>query len=512
MNPSREELLFQLALSKPAAKRAAWLDAECDGDAALRQRLESLLAAHEQPATELDAQANRRAEPRRVELHESPSASQGATRDQGLTELGPPMDEAVGQTLGRYKLLERVGEGGCGVVYVAEQTEPVRRRVALKVIKLGMDTKQVVARFEAERQALAMMDHPNIAKVLDAGTTEGSAGWQPAVSPTGSRQVVASSITAMRVSRLLAWLLLLPVFSTKAHPGSGIAVDARGRVFFTTGPMIVMIGANGVARTIVHDQTNEKFYQLHHIQRTPDGGLVTASDMGNAVWRFTPEGRLDRFYPPPDEDRPLSIGLGGDPFALDHAGNLYAVNSRQDRFTQILRISPEGQIRVLAGGDWGFADGVGEQAKFGDLHGGSLLATAEGALLLTDDDYRVRWIAPDGTVTTLAGGGDRGYRDGPGPDARFEGASGLALDARGNVLVVERAGRIRQISTNRIVSTLAGTPKGGSTDGPVATASFDEPTGIAVAPNGDLFVLEPNGPRVRRISNGRVVTILTGLP
>src|SRR5205807_5935933 len=82
-----------------------------------------------------------------------------------------PLDEAVGQTIGRYKLLEKVGEGVCGVVYVDEQTEPVRRRVALKVIKLGMDTKQVVARFEAERQALAMMDHPNIAKVLDAGTT-----------------------------------------------------------------------------------------------------------------------------------------------------------------------------------------------------------------------------------------------------------------------------------------------------------------------------------------------------
>src|SRR6184192_443069 len=87
-----------------------------------------------------------------------------------------PADEAVGQTLGRYKLLERVGEGGCGVVYVAEQTEPVRRRVALKVIKLGMDTKQVVARFEAQRQALAMMDHPNIDKVLDAGTTGQGSG------------------------------------------------------------------------------------------------------------------------------------------------------------------------------------------------------------------------------------------------------------------------------------------------------------------------------------------------
>ena len=71
-----------------------------------------------------------------------------------------------------YKVLQQIGEGGCGVVYMAEQEEPVRRRVALKVIKLGMDTKEVIARFEAERQALALMDHPNIAKVLDAGTTE----------------------------------------------------------------------------------------------------------------------------------------------------------------------------------------------------------------------------------------------------------------------------------------------------------------------------------------------------
>jgi serine/threonine protein kinase len=80
--------------------------------------------------------------------------------------------EKSGDRIGRYKLLQQIGEGGCGVVYMAEQEEPVRRRVALKVIKLGMDTKSVIARFEAERQALAMMDHPNIAKVLDAGATE----------------------------------------------------------------------------------------------------------------------------------------------------------------------------------------------------------------------------------------------------------------------------------------------------------------------------------------------------
>src|SRR5262249_29421526 len=79
--------------------------------------------------------------------------------------------EDAGDRIGRYKLLQQIGEGGFGVVWMAEQEGPVRRRVALKIIKLGMDTKQVIARFEAERQALAMMDHPNIAKVLDAGTT-----------------------------------------------------------------------------------------------------------------------------------------------------------------------------------------------------------------------------------------------------------------------------------------------------------------------------------------------------
>ncbi len=90
---------------------------------------------------------------------------------QPASTIGLPVTEKAGDTIGRYKLLEQIGEGGCGVVYMAEQQEPVRRRVALKVIKLGMDTRQVVARFEAERQALALMDHPNIARVLDAGST-----------------------------------------------------------------------------------------------------------------------------------------------------------------------------------------------------------------------------------------------------------------------------------------------------------------------------------------------------
>jgi eukaryotic-like serine/threonine-protein kinase len=150
----REEALFRAAAELPlGTARHAFLDQACAGDSALRTRLDALLAAHEHPDDFLEVTAPTGKVTIKLDLADAP-------------------DEAVGQTLGRYKLLEKVGEGGCGVVYVAEQTEPVRRRVALKVIKLGMDTKQVVARFEAERQALAMMDHPNIAKVLDAGTTD----------------------------------------------------------------------------------------------------------------------------------------------------------------------------------------------------------------------------------------------------------------------------------------------------------------------------------------------------
>ena len=155
MNPSREEALFTLAVEKTAAERVAFLDRECSGDAELRQRVEALLGAHAK-AGEF--------------LNEPPAAVSAKTFV--ITTGMIPITEKAGDRIGRYKLLQQIGEGGCGVVYMAEQEEPVRRRVALKVIKLGMDTKSVIARFEAERQALALMDHPNIARVLDAGATE----------------------------------------------------------------------------------------------------------------------------------------------------------------------------------------------------------------------------------------------------------------------------------------------------------------------------------------------------
>src|SRR6185312_11323018 len=152
-SPNRDAEIFEAALKLSAEQRAEYLQETCGNDAALRGRIEGLLKAYQ------DAGG----------FMEEPAASAGKTI---VLSLSPSSDEKPGDKIGRYKLLQQIGEGGCGVVYMAEQEEPVRRRVALKVIKLGMDTKSVIARFEAERQALAMMDHPNIAKVLDAGATE----------------------------------------------------------------------------------------------------------------------------------------------------------------------------------------------------------------------------------------------------------------------------------------------------------------------------------------------------
>ncbi len=149
--PHRDVDVFSEALQKPPGERAAFLAQACAGDASFRARVDVLLQAHERAGDFLGEPAS------------------------GVRSGGGPGVEAgekAGDRIGHYKLLQQIGEGGCGVVFMAEQQEPVRRRVALKVVKPGMDTKSVIARFEAERQALALMDHPNIAHVFEAGATE----------------------------------------------------------------------------------------------------------------------------------------------------------------------------------------------------------------------------------------------------------------------------------------------------------------------------------------------------
>jgi len=189
---ARAKSLFLAAsdLTDPA-ERAAYLERECRGHAELRDRVEALLTAYDGAGPVQLGDATSQSEPTSTDTLETTRASDAETRlpselataeDRSdgadhlfasTREAGPAGGSGAGQVIaGRYTLLEILGEGGMGTVYLAEQTAPVRRMVALKLIKIGMDSRVALARFDAERQALALMDHPNIARVYDGGTTQ----------------------------------------------------------------------------------------------------------------------------------------------------------------------------------------------------------------------------------------------------------------------------------------------------------------------------------------------------
>src|SRR5215207_10430001 len=147
---NRLEEIFAQAAALPRGERAAWLEAACAGQPKLRTEAEELLRSHEAAGF-------------------MEEVAQGTEIEEEFARLKP---EGAGEQIGLYRLVEKLGEGGFGVVWKAQQDRPVKRSVALKIIKVGMDTKEVIARFDQERQALAVMDHPSIAKVFDAGTTQ----------------------------------------------------------------------------------------------------------------------------------------------------------------------------------------------------------------------------------------------------------------------------------------------------------------------------------------------------
>ncbi len=181
-SPRTVKQIFGEALEKAPAERAAYLESACGSDAPLRSEVEALLTAfdaadeflvsREAPVGESDTSASAVLPDQQPDSRDARSnwISDG---EEAVTKVNDRLaQETPGTVIGRYKLLQEIGHGGFGTVFMAEQREPVVRKVALKVIKLGMDTRQVIARFSAERQALALMDHPNIARVLDAGATE----------------------------------------------------------------------------------------------------------------------------------------------------------------------------------------------------------------------------------------------------------------------------------------------------------------------------------------------------
>jgi serine/threonine protein kinase/tetratricopeptide (TPR) repeat protein len=214
MNGSEREMdLFAEAVQLPPERRAALLQKACAGDAGLRASVEALLEAHmesgeflEQPHGEIKVQK-------------------------------PRPGEKVGDHVGSYKLLQQIGEGGCGVVFMAEQEEPVRRKVAIKIVKPGMDTKAVIARFEAERQALALMDHPNIAHVLDAGTTESGRPYFAMELVRGVKITDYCDQNALKTSARLAMLLEVCDAVQHAHQKGIIHRDLKpSNILVTTMP------------------------------------------------------------------------------------------------------------------------------------------------------------------------------------------------------------------------------------------------------------------------------------
>jgi sugar lactone lactonase YvrE len=311
---------------------------------------------------------------------------------------------------------------------------------------------------------------------------------------------------------LLAAAILLGVAArAPAHPGSGIVADAKGRVAFVDfrTNRILRLEADGSLVVLLEDPEGERLRLPHHLLAAPDDGYYTAGDADGRIWHFVPPGEMTQVHPPEDEPGLALAGRGGDPFAVAEDGSAWLWRSRQRVHSQILRVTREGRIESVAGGEWGLADGRGKEARLRSLHLAAFAWGHGGALHFTDDGTCVRRLTPEGEVTTIAGGAEPGYRDGAGREARFDSARGVAVAADGTVFVADAGNRrIRKVAPDGSVTTHAGSGERGAADGVARRASFSEPTGLSLAPGGVLFVLDSEGDRllVRRIGADGVVT------
>jgi eukaryotic-like serine/threonine-protein kinase len=248
-----EEVIVDAALAKPRGERAAFLEQACGGNTELHQLAEALLSAHYLAA----------------------AANPTATRIPPTPAVQPfsAASDKPGDRIAEYKILQQIGEGGCGVVYMAEQEEPVRRRVALKVIKPGMDSKQVIARFEAERQALAMMDHVNIAKVLDAGTTDAGRPYFVMELVRGIRITEYCDQNNLSTAQRLALFLLVCKAIQHAHQKGIIHRDIKPSNILVTlhdGVPVPKVIDFGIAKAIEQRLTDKTvFTALNQFIGTP---------------------------------------------------------------------------------------------------------------------------------------------------------------------------------------------------------------------------------------------------
>ena len=240
---SQAEPLFQKALDLPTSERCGFLQQACQGNSPLRQRVHELLAANESFGGILDE-----------------------VGVESLLETSDTSCEAVGSTAGKYKLLQEIGEGGFGIVYMAEQLWPVKRKVAFKVIKPGMDSKSVIARFEAERQALALMEHPHIANVYDGGTTKAGRPYFVMELVKGVPITVFCDDNRLRIDERLALFVHVCEAVQHAHQKGIIHRDIKPSNVMVTlhdGKPVVKVIDFGVAKAMRHELTEKTLFTAY---------------------------------------------------------------------------------------------------------------------------------------------------------------------------------------------------------------------------------------------------------
>jgi len=308
---------------------------------------------------------------------------------------------------------------------------------------------------------------------------------------------------------------------------SGIVIDAMGNLYVEDrfnhrvrkvtreGEVSTLAGGGDRSGFADGRGQNARFSDSFNLTIDAAGNLYAADTYNHRIRKVTPAGAVSTLA---DGSAGFADGEGQNArfsvptaIAMDRAGNLYVADAGNDR---IRKVSPEGKVSTLAGGKRGFADGEGENARFDNPT--DIAMDAAGNLYVVDNEnHRIRKVSPEGKVSTLAGSGTTGdnkggFADGAGASARFFHPQGIAIDMAGNLYVGDASNhRIRKITPEGKVSTLAGGEKGFA-DGKGNSARFDSPRGIALDATGNLYVVDHGNHRIRKVTPAGAVSTLAG--
>jgi sugar lactone lactonase YvrE len=299
-----------------------------------------------------------------------------------------------------------------------------------------------------------------------------------------------------------------PALTASFYELRGVAVDKNGNMYVASND-IRKISADGIVSTLAGDGTNgfrdgfgnnAKFYAPYGVAVDAYGSVYVADAVNNRIRKITTAGDVSTLAG--SGTRGFADGVGASAkfdyptgITVDKFGNVFVTDHFNHR---IRKITPAGMVSTIAGdGSIGFVDGTGVTAKFREPN--YVAVDAHGNLFVTDNNS-IRKITPAGLVITLAGNGTYGFADGIGAEARFGPPTGIAVDVNGNIYVAEANDRIRKVTAAGMVSTLAGNGTEGFADGIGTSAKFDSPQGVAVDASGNVFVADTYNYRIRKIT------------